>query len=800
MNYVDLGFLAIKKRDYQEAVNIFKRAFENRKEADAFFGFGEAHYYLGDLPTARWAFYQALELNRDHKKAKEYISRIERERQVKPPVIRQSRFRAGKDYLEIFDGTWQSFFVKGINIGLGLPGYFPGEYAIKRGTYYSWFEQIARIGVNTVRVYTVQPPSFYEALTRFNESGTPLYLLQGIWAELPEGNDFREPRYLAGIKADFRNAVDALYGNIVLPERPGYANGPYEYDVSPYLAGIILGREWESCAVKGFNELNQRKAGEYNGKFLSIPKGSPFEVWITERCDDLQQYEFERYGASHPISAVNWPTLDPLDHPSESAVEDEFARQGMSFQRRIDCIEAHDAETLDVSTITTSAGNGFFASYHVYPYYPDFMIYGSAEEKDAYQAYLKALKRHHGDQPVLIAEFGIPASRETAHWHPRGWDHGRHTDIEQGRINGLLIKSIHEAGMAGGVLFSWFDEWCKKTWLFGEYVVPQERRPFWFNLQDPEQNYGLLATYPGYPGKKVTLTCNREEWNDASVLYEKSDKAMAFRFNDGSDEARRLTSLSVQHDEGFLYLRLETAGVLDFSQARYVIGLDTGSSGAGERLLPFGTNLLCPSGLSFLIHLAGHEKSRILAAAAYDKYLNAGRGLIMPAESAEGAWVMMQNLTNRRRISKDGKRFYPAQVATMSWLRFGSLSTNEAAYNSLSDFFFRENAVELRIPWGLINFTDPSSKCVLWKGKDGLVKQTAGVRLVAVSYKPAQEELAATATGLGANHTDCLPADFRDNRIKAYSWQGWNTPVYHTFLKESYHQYRRSLAELPETP
>ena len=58
-----------------------------------------------------------------------------------------------------------------------------------------------------------------------------------------------------------RSAVDALYGNTVLPERPGYASGPYEYDVSPFLAGIILGREWESCAVKGFNELNRRETG-----------------------------------------------------------------------------------------------------------------------------------------------------------------------------------------------------------------------------------------------------------------------------------------------------------------------------------------------------------------------------------------------------------------------------------------------------------------------------------------------------------------------------------------------------------
>lgn len=796
MNYVKLGLLALKKQDYQEAVNIFKRALEKGKTADAFFGLGVAHYHLGDLPTARWAFYQALELKGDQKKTQEYIDLIERAPHERPRPARRSRFRVGKDYLEIFDGTWEKFFIKGINVGLGLPGYFPGEYAIKRGTYSTWFKQIAELGVNAVRVYTVQPPGFYEALARFNESGTPLFLFQGIWAELPEGNDFRKPRYLDEIKTDFRNAVDALYGNAVLPERPGYASGPYEYDVSPFLAGIILGREWESCAVRDFNERNGRKPGDYHGKFLSITKASPFEVWITERCDDLQQYEFEHYGVSHPISTVNWPTLDPLDHPSESSVEAEQSRQGIQ-NRHVDCVDAQDAESLDLSTIIVGSGSGFFASYHVYPYYPDFMIYGSPEGKDPYRDYLRALKRHHGDQPVLIAEFGIPTSRETAHWHPDGWDHGKHTDREQGAINGLLMRSIHETRMAGGILFSWFDEWCKKTWLFGEYMVPQERRPFWFNMQDPEQNYGLLAAYPGYPGKKVTLTGNRDEWKDASILYNKSGTAMIFTFNDGFDEARRLTRLAAQHDEGFLYVRLETAGLLDFSQAHYLVGVDTSSSGIGERLLPFGTGLRCPSGLGFLIHLAGKDRSRILAAASYDKYLNEGGRVIVPAESDEGGWVMMQNLTNRRRISKDGKRFYPARVATMSRLRFGSLAANDAAYNSLADFFFRENAIELRIPWGLLNFTDPSSKSVLRKGREGMVEKTDGVRLVAVSYKPAGDSLSAAITGRGPNHTDCLPEDFRKVSVRKYSWQGWETPVYHTYLKESYHSYRRILADLP---
>lgn len=800
MNDVTLGFLAVTNRDYQEAINIFRRAFEKRKEADAYFGFGVAHYHLDDLSTARWAFYQALELQRDHTEAHAYIGRIEQKKEQGPVSERRSVFRAVKDYLEVHDGAWKKFFIKGVNIGLGLPGYFPGEFAVKKGTYLKWFRQIVELGANVVRVYTILPPDFYEALSRFNKSGKKLYLLQEIWTELPEGNDFHESRFREGLLNEIRNAVDAIYGNVALPERPGYAHGKYEYDASPYLAGFILGREWESCAVKGFNEQHERKMRDYDGPFLRIQNGTPFEAWITETCDFLQRYEYEKYRLSHPVTTVNWPTLDPLEHPSESTFEDEYRIQGISNDGKKDvCIDVHieDSESLDLSKITPVQGGGFFALYHAYPYYPDFMNHDYPDRQNAYLAYLQALKKHHGRQPVVIAEFGVPTSREVAHWHRGGWHHGGHGDREQGVINGKLMQAIHEAGMAGGVLFSWFDEWFKRNWLFVPAELPAERKPLWYNLQDPEENYGLLAAYPGYPGKKVNLACRAEDWNGITALYEKNNESMTFRFNDGIDEARRLVRLSAQHDEGFLYLLLETAGTIDFMSSNFLIGLDTCSANAGERLLPFGTHLTSPVGLTFLIHLAGKERSRILAAAPYDKYLNGKTGSIRPLMSDQGAWAMMQNETNIRRISRDGKQFFPAHVFTMSRLRFGSLDKKSPDYHSLADFFFRGNQVELRIPWGLINVTDPSSKTVLWVDGDSMTRKTAGIRMLAVSYKPEEGRLVAQGTGRASNQTDSLPAELASAHIKTHSWKRWDTPIYHSYLKESYYHYQKILKAIP---
>ncbi len=798
MNLNERGVRAINAGDYQEAVNIFRRSLEKKRDPEALFGLATAYDKLGEPKIARWAFYQVLAVDAHNAKALAALKELEQRAHRPKSRMPGSFCRSVEDYFEVYSrGKWTKVFFKAINIGLGLPGYFPGEYPIGKHTYGTWFRRISELGVNAIRIYTIHPPSFYEAFRQFNKSEKKLYLFQGIWAELPDGNDFDNDQYLLSIDESIKRAVDVVYGNAQIPEGPGQASGVFDDDVSRYTAGFIIGREWESCAVKGFNESRGRKPADYEGAFLQISNGTPFELWLTKTCDFLQSYEYENYHASHPVSAVNWPTLDPLDHPSESSHEEEMLFQGMSVSS-VTCRENEDTESVDFSKITARKGGGIFATYHVYPSYPDFMNNDYRKGENPYLAYLQALKRHHGRQPILIAEFGASASRDSAHWHRNGWNHGGHSETQQGEINGLLMKSIHAAGMAGGVLFSWFDEWFKGSWLFNPYALPAERRPFWFNFQDAEQNYGLLAAYPGYPGKKVTLSGRKEEWPAAAALYRKRGMTPFYAFHDGFDDARTLVRLTAQHDEGFFYIMLEAKGSIDFSQTHYLIGLDTCSSDAGEFLLPFKTKLRCPVGLKFIIHLAGESKSRMLVCQSYDKYLNAEKGVIKPVASDQGAWVMMENKTNNRRISKDKKTFYPSQVCSMSRLRYGSLDPKNPRSNSLSDFFAHENMIELRIPWGLINVTDPSSRSVLWMDKEGTARKTEGIKILAVSYKPEEGFLHAADTGKEHNVTDSLPEHMTRDAMRAYTWEEYNTPIYHMYLKESYRVYKKVLAAIPE--
>ena len=798
MPHEALGKIALKRGDFQEAINVFRRALDEKKSPEKWIGLALAYQGLGDYLTARWACYKGLALDPQNTEAQLFAKGIEKKlataRRSYPPR-HQVRFRVLQDVFERrVLNVWKPIFVKGINLGLAVPGYFPGEYPIGKHTYRLWFEQMVAAGFNTVRVYTIQSPSFYEALYEYNEKKDALSLLQGIWIEPPADSNFSHESYLRYMQRQIIEAIDITFGNALLPERPGYPNGSYKCDVSQHVMGFILGREWEGCPVGEYNRLMGSKALQYDGQFLSIAQGTPFEVWITQRLDFILKYEKDRYGVTHPVSTVCWPTLDPLVHPSESKYEESLVWQGLNVNKA-NCNENEDVESLDTAKIIPKGGNGFFATYHAYPYYPDFMNNDYLDQEKPYDTYLRLLKAHHGRQAVLIAEYGVPSSREVSHWHRLGWHHGGHNEVQQGKINGEMIKAIHKTGMAGGALFSWFDEWFKRNWLFSNYELPAERNPLWFNLQDAEQCYGLLAAYPNYPSKKVHLKGDRAEWADATVLYS-NEGALEHRFSDGADASRRLHSLSVQHDEGFLYLALTTGDTLDFNKGHYVIGIDTCDPTVGEFLLPFNLGISSPVGLKFLIQLTGIKTSRILVCMPYDKYLNDPKKELWPRPSREGAWVHMQNKTNDRRISKDREHFYPAKVFSMSALRHGSLDLRHKQNDSLADFYLSDKMIELRIPWGLIMVTDPSSKTVYWKQGDQTTRQTDGIRFVAYSYKPEANGLSAKKTGKAHNATDMLPRVMLPQVIRTYDWKGWNVPLYHLYEKKSLAIYRQYLTEI----
>lgn len=594
-------------------------------------------------------------------------------------------FAARGDHLAVWDGTtYQPMFVKGINLGVAVPGTQPGELAATREQYDRWLAQIGALGFNTLRSYTLHYPRFYQALADYNmkHPEAPLYLLSGVWLdeENASGDLFDTTE---GFEAAIREAVDCAHGECSIPEQRGRAHGEYRTDISPWILGYIIGRELAPAEVAQTNAMHP-EVTSYLGTAISLPSGTPLEAWFAERLDGLVTYERMRYGVERPVSVSNWPTLDPLRHLSESLTSGE------------------DSQAIDLENInTTGAPAGYFASYHAYPYYPDFMTrdprYRDARDRfgaNSFHGYLAQLKQHYATHPLVIAEFGVPTSWGNAHFGAAGMNHGGQTETEQGEHAARLLTNILDTGCAGGAFFALIDEWWKRTWIVDELAFPRERYRLWHNVTSPEQNFGLIAFELPPPD---------------------------FTRGPTTAGAGRIRQVASAADAEFFHVRLMFDRALS-ADDDLVIGFDTYGDAVGESILPSG--VVSARRHEFALVFTPPERAELYVTEAYDLF-GIWHGLSSEAQryrsiaSDAGAWnqVRWRNYRAPRATGEPGA----SEVDEIGQLRVRP----HGASNSTSEAILVEGAtIHVRVPWTLLHFADPSTKTVIADDRTTPVRET----------------------------------------------------------------------------
>ena len=688
-------------------------------------------------------------------------------------------FRTGEKRFERVRGDgFEDLLVRGINLGMAKPGRFPGEAAITREEYDRWIAAIGEMNANAIRIYTIHPPAFYESLRQYNENADePVYLFHGSWIGEQRLHEFGN---VTGVAADFREelrrTVDVVHGEATLPERAGHASGSYTADVSRYLLGYIIGIEWPPTVVIQTNEAGE--SGEYEGQYIQTVDGSPFERWLAEGLDEIASYSDENYGTQRPLSFTNWVTTDPLEHPYEP-------------------FDLEDAVSVDPDTVvsTDSFEAGTFASYHVYPYYPDLLNHtpeyidhtDHRGEKNSYAGYLGDLVTAT-EQPLLIAEFGVPNSRGSAHNHVHGRNQGRHTEREQGEIVAAMYEDIVEAETAGGLVFTWQDEWFKRTWNLASFSEPN-RRPFWSNVQTPEQRFGLLTFDPA---DRISLDGSVSEWENAT-WFEPRDAVKTL--SDGNDDQRTLTGMAVTHDEAALSVLIEFDSLegIDWAAMNAIVLI--GHTGRGNTTLPLGLDAETEP-TDFLIRLGGPNDSRLQVDAYYDAFarrFGPAAGLNMDAyqQPDSGNFQTSRMALNWSYTVPPTGEEIPFQSLETGRLRYGNGNPDAKAYDSLADVHVSQSAgvIEIRIPWLLLNIGDPSSRLALgdlWEGEIDSFERFEDLSVSVGTYVPGPDGRAEEIPG-ETNIAHALP-DLTDGKIGTvrYTWQFWDEPSYQERLKDSY--------------
>jgi len=806
---VGLGYVRLRQDQVPAADSLFRIvASADSGNADAWSGLALAEWRKGDHQGALAAARRAVELDPKNEAVRSILGQLDPDWDRPPPApaARQRVLRVDArtrgDYFEIPTAgrAWRRFYVNGVNMGVALPGKFPSEFPPDSATYAGWLGLIAGMHANAVRLYTILPPSFYRALRAWNISNParPLWLIHGVWTELPPEHDFEDSTWKGAFRQEMRYVVDLLHGAADIPHRPGHASGRYDADVSRWTLGYIIGREWEPFAVKAFEERFHGTPATYRGRFLTESGGLHIDAWMAEQCDYLVSYEVDRYNTIRPVAYTNWPTLDPLYHITESTGAEEQAwrekvgrpvpRQPLEYE--------NDAIGLDAMVVhpTTRNPAGWFASYHAYPYYPDFMLYDpvynkarSPEGRSNYFGYLTDLKHHHAGVPLMISEYGVPSSRGVAHLQPQGWNHGGHDETAMAAIDARLTREIRQSGAAGGIIFALLDEWFKKNWIVIDYENPLEDTRQWHNAMDAEQNYGIIGEYAGGSTTTPALGGDPSRWLAFPVLESLSDPSP------GTPARLRAGS-----DESYLYLALEFPALAGqaypWKERRLLIALDTYRSDLGQQALPGGL-LHGDVGFEFLGIFRDTSDAELRIIPDYSPYVGGdaivngddygrfARRPITTVSRSDGRFDSMFVITNRARFTRDG-RFIPAQGVNRGRLRYGT----EAA-STLSDWYWDQAAglLELRLPWNLINVSDPSTETVLYEktaGPDIGTAHSDGFRIGVVVTGP-------LGTRTGDSILGALPATGGDGRWHAsafptWTWRGWTTPRSHSHLKPVY--------------
>ena len=645
-------------------------------------------------------------------------------------------------------------FIPGVNIGATVPGSLPGELRIGAAECRRWFAQIAALKLRAIRVYTILPPSFYQELAAYNEAhpDTPLYLIQGVWIpeeEFLETRDLYDTTVRNGFRREIKDASAALHGELTRSRRRGVAWGEWTADVSQWLLSYSIGVEWDAGSIVVSDKKNAGRA-PYRGRYFAAgDAASPTESWLAEMLDATASAE-ARHGLTMPLTFTNWVTTDPLAHPEEP-------------------LKYEDLVSIDANHIAPTAAwpGGYFASYHAYPYYPDFQRHAEglrrAGNGDPYVGYLQALRAHHANLPVMITEFGVPSSPGLAHYGALGRDQGGHTEQQAMSIDADMLRAIHDQGCAGGIIFEWTDEWFKFTWNTVEYEIPNDRRQLWHNPWNNEEYFGLIALEAG-ESNVVTLDGKGGEWetNGSQVIHESWGAVREVR---------------AVKDEAYLYLRLVLNDPDAWKDDPLTLGFDVlpGSSGGLPNL-----DGQYPQA-DYAVVIGPGDKARALVRASNDQYAirwGKVRKYIDcdPATTVEnsGVWNVQRLITSfPLTIPTTGQKLRVESVA-VGELRRGTNDADDSDFDSNAMWNAGE-VVEVRLPWQMLGFSDPSSLQALAVSQAG-----------AVSGEPTKGVDLAVAVGQSLEITN------------GYSWEPWQTVSWHERPKAGRDVYAAAVSDVQE--
>ncbi|MBD7969907.1 hypothetical protein [Paenibacillus gallinarum] len=592
--------------------------------------------------------------------------------------------RVSDDQIERYDGEkWSEFVVKGISLSDSVPNKEQLSSDQLENKISTWLDQISKMNVNTIRIPSIQSPALYSALYEFNKNNqNPIYIIHDIPIDedLIDGEYKRTKEEISKqLQANIEDTIDVVHGRKMMWSKDIFTSRWYANDISPYVLGYVIGNSWDSTLVKIINKRDQEYSS-YDGKYVTAESLNGFEYIMAQAVDYTAQYETEKYNQQRLVSFLNTTELDPIIHSAQSSV---FRDTELNIEK---------------FNITNDFHTGIFASYQASPNDTDFLNISlenslPSENEGSFEAYLQQLKSIH-QKPIVITNIGLSTSRgmskEDEYNH---YSRGGMTEEEQGTYLTELLDDIYQNQYAGAIIYNWQDEWQRSRTWNTRHIKNIDNTENWLDVQSSEQHFGIMQFVPSNE-QAVKVDGITTDWNEEDLLYDNENG-----------------QLYAKYDPSYLYLMIQKEK-FHFTKDHLHIAIDVNPSIGTQNYEKH--NGLFNVNADFVARIQGVNDSDIQVQSRYNifdfrykYYANiVDKMTTIPTENTntfDPIYLLTRNV-----FQNDGtmEKVSPKYMETGT-LTFGSSDYDSNEYNSLADFYVKEDVIELRIPWLLINVIDP---------------------------------------------------------------------------------------------
>ncbi len=289
-------------------------------------------------------------------------------------------------------------------------------------------------------------------------------------------------------------------------------------------------------------------------------------------------------------------------------------------------------------------------------------IYSDSDGDFAWGGYITEVK-NLSTGPVLIDRAGLSTNSDM--FEQEASVNGL-SEQEQGLGIVRMLKAAEKQGYIGMLIADLNDNWSAISSQTQAYTVPVSNNGLWQDTTSRAETSGVVAVEANRPA-------------EASV-----------QLNDNAEKSL-MQQMQISYNETYIYLTVLLKSDIDYDLNEMFIGIDTYQRNDGEYFYDKNYYANSQSGMEYVIKFESKTSAALYVAASY----------------------------NRNTSNYVTTESYTADYNLVSVLNYGNFTSSN------THFYQAGVTVNIRIPWAMLNFTDPANALVVNGQNGGEIKTIA---------------------------------------------------------------------------